>query len=100
MPEKHWQVSVGGGSNPRWSGDGKELYYYSQDGTIMAAAVESEGETFQIKSTSPLFRVPQVDTLDYDVSADGQRFFICGAARVDQPLSIIVNWQAGLSSGR
>jgi len=35
-----WQVSTGGGGEqPRWRGDGKELVYLSSDGKVMAAPV-------------------------------------------------------------
>jgi Tol biopolymer transport system component len=34
-----WQVSTGGGTEPRWRADGKELYYIAPDGKMMAARV-------------------------------------------------------------
>jgi hypothetical protein len=34
-----WQISSGGGEQPRWRGDGKELFYFSLDGKMMAAPV-------------------------------------------------------------
>src|SRR4029077_20755384 len=39
-------VSVGGGHSPRWSGDGKELYYISPDFKLMAAKVRVQGTAF------------------------------------------------------
>jgi eukaryotic-like serine/threonine-protein kinase len=36
-----WQVSRGGGTEPRWRGDGKELYYIGQSGMLMAATVST-----------------------------------------------------------
>src|SRR5262249_32891106 len=39
------QLSIGGGQNPRWRRDGKELFYYSSDGKLMAIPIES-GESF------------------------------------------------------
>ena len=38
------RVSTGGGGQPRWRGDGKELFYLSLDGSLMAVDVE-EGPT-------------------------------------------------------
>ncbi len=32
-----WQISTAGGSWPRWRRDGKELYFISPDGQLMAA---------------------------------------------------------------
>ena len=37
------QISLAGGSGPRWRADGKELYYYSLDGTLMAVSVTGSG---------------------------------------------------------
>jgi hypothetical protein len=53
--EGKWMVSKGGGTGPRWRGDGKELYYRSLDGTVVAAEV-SAGKTFRIGTLRPLFR--------------------------------------------
>jgi Tol biopolymer transport system component len=41
FPQKggKWQVSTGGGIAPVWSRNGRELYYYSPDGKIMAAGI-------------------------------------------------------------
>jgi hypothetical protein len=33
------QVSTGGGDHPRWRRDGRELFYYAEDGKLMAAAL-------------------------------------------------------------
>ena len=41
-----WTVSTGGGIAPRWSGDGKELFYISADSKMMAVEV----------STNPVFK--------------------------------------------
>src|SRR5256884_4951167 len=41
------QISTKGGMGPNWSRDGKELYYYTLDGTLMAVEVKS-GERFEV----------------------------------------------------
>jgi hypothetical protein len=38
--EKKWQVSTNGGYEPRWRGDGREIYYLSEDRKVMAVAAE------------------------------------------------------------
>jgi Tol biopolymer transport system component len=35
-----WPVSTTGGAAPRWSADGKEIYYVAPDGKLMAVAVK------------------------------------------------------------
>jgi serine/threonine-protein kinase len=71
-----WPVSVGGGSEPTWSRDGRELFYRSGAREMVALRVETEGR-FSTGATTVLFsdadyqRNPTVR--QYDVSADGQR---------------------------
>lgn len=72
-----WQVSRGGGSEPHWRGDGKELYYLGQSGMLMAATVTTE-DGFSSGTPAPLFQLhgrPHVSSTDqytYDVTKDGQ----------------------------
>jgi Tol biopolymer transport system component len=94
-----WQVSSGGGQEPKWRQDGKELLFVSADGKMMAVAVTT-GASFKAGSPVALFQthrrqpVSFLDVFSYDVSGDGQRFLI--ATKVDEasaaPLSILLNW--------
>src|SRR5467141_50450 len=94
-----WQISSGGGQEPRWRQDGKELFYVSAEGKMMAVAVTT-GASFESGSPVALFQthrrqpVSSQDVFSYDVSGDGQRFLI--ATKVDEPnaapLSILLNW--------
>jgi Tol biopolymer transport system component len=94
------RVSVDGGLQPKWRPDGKELFYLTLDGTLMAVPIVL-GDTFQADRPRPLFATG-VDTTtgvvwhQYDVSPDGRRFL------VDVPLSapslaVVVNWPALLA---
>jgi Tol biopolymer transport system component/predicted Ser/Thr protein kinase len=101
QPGGKWQVSTNGGRAPVWSRDGKELFYLSADGKMMAVAVKP-GPQFEAGIPKPLFDV-RTAGLDlrsasvYDVAEDG-RFLI--AVPVEQggttPITVVVNWQAGL----
>jgi Tol biopolymer transport system component len=94
-----WQVSSTGGQEPRWRQDGKELFYLSADGKMMAVAV-TLGASFKADSPVALFQthrrqsVSSQDVFSYDMSGDGQRFLIL--TKVDEanaaPLSIQLNW--------
>jgi Tol biopolymer transport system component len=94
-----WQVSNAGGQEPRWRQDGKELFYLSAEGKMMAVPVTA-GPSFAAGSPVALFQtrrpqpVSSFDVSSYDVSGDGQRFLI--ATNVDEgnaaPLSIHLNW--------
>jgi DNA-binding winged helix-turn-helix (wHTH) protein/Tol biopolymer transport system component len=91
-------VSVGGGTEPHWRADGRELYYVGADGAIMAVGVGA-GPRPQLARPTKLFRLPEPMTRglyvnNYDVSADGERFLLNapdpkGAGRA---ITLVVNW--------
>jgi eukaryotic-like serine/threonine-protein kinase len=94
-----WQISPTGGQEPRWRGDGKEFFYLSPDGKMMAVPVSS-APSFEAGSPSELFlthRRPPLGSTDvssYDVTSDGKKFLI--NTKVDTgkaaPPSILLNW--------
>jgi hypothetical protein len=71
-------VSSGGGQYPVWRSDGKELYYLSLEGRMMAVEVNTEGATFRSGQPSSLFSSLVGGTgfgyRNYDVS--GGRFLL------------------------
>jgi Tol biopolymer transport system component len=91
-------VSTQGGRCPRWRGDGKEIFWLSPDGEVMAAPVEVSGTAMSIGSAHALFRfATQIFILfPYDVNPDGSRFIVNEYAGQDQPVTLMVNWQAKL----
>jgi len=101
-----WQVSRGGGEEPRWRSDGKELFYLSGDKKLMAAEVKT-GSSFEAKDPVALFqtrsrqRISSQDMFSYSVSRDGNRFFLINTI-VDEPnaapFSITLNWAAELEN--
>jgi len=103
-PRGKWQVSTGGGEQPRWRGDGKELFYLSSDDKMMAAPVTT-GANFDASTPVALFQaaprqpVPIYDLFVYDVSRDGQRFLIITEVKQAEsaPISIVLNWTAKLN---
>ena len=98
------QVSVGGGEQPRWRSDGKELFYLSPEEKMMAAPIKA-GTTFDPGTPVVLFQaaprppVTNADLFVYDVSRDGQRFLINTPVKQAEavPMSIILNWPAKLT---
>jgi len=93
-----WQVSQGGGTEPRWRGDGKEIFYIGAGSTFAAIPVSTAG-AFASGNPTPLFRtqlrapVSSTDQFSYDVTKDGQRFLVNRYAKPAQiaPLHIILN---------
>src|SRR5512133_3121725 len=43
-----WQVSQGGGTEPRWRRDGRELFFFAPDDRLMAAQVKSDAQGFDV----------------------------------------------------
>jgi hypothetical protein len=93
------QVSIGGGSWPRWRDDNRELFFLSPDNTLMSAAVTANNSVVEVGEVGPLFPAPSrpaqnTVTFVYDVTADGQRFLF-NAPREDTvapPIAVVVNW--------
>ncbi len=100
-----WPVSNGGGSQPRWGRDGKELFYFTPDSTLMAVGVTT-GSSVQLGVGKPLFRATVLggtgggpgSAWRYSVSPDGQRFLINTALEeaTATPVTIVLNWQTAL----
>jgi len=99
-----WQISTGGGIQPRWRRDGKELFYLAPDRRLMAVPVRS-GSSFQFGVPVPLFKTKTVGgasynsgySAQYDVTPDGQRFLLnTEADATATPLTVVLNWTAAL----
>ena len=92
------RVSSDGGLFPRFRKDGKELFYITADGRLMAAAVTPSSTTFQVGPALLLFQTTAVPGpgSPYVVSPDGQRVLINSAIPSTDPpsLSIVFNWPA------
>jgi eukaryotic-like serine/threonine-protein kinase len=86
-------ISEGGGFAPRWRGDGRELFYLTIDGAVMAVEVD-EG-TSSSGTPRKLFNVPGV-MQEWGVTKDGSRFLFAVPVGPTPPLTIVRDWQAGL----
>ena len=99
--EGKWLVSSTGGFQPRWRGDGKEVYYLDLNHALMAVDVSS-GAAFQSTTPHALFRAPGIGgntlLMQYDVTRDGKRFVLIAPPDGAQaaPATVVLNWQAGL----
>jgi hypothetical protein len=96
-------VSTAGGSQPRWSRDGRELFYAAADDTLTAVTYAAS-PNFTVKGRTPLFKasIPRnVGTdkwgIGWDIAPDG-RFLVNTNAQVDgtAPITVVVNWQSML----
>ena len=93
-----WQVSRGGGTEPRWRGDGKEIFYLGPGGMLTAVSVSTIG-SFATGTPTPLFQfhgravISSTDVFSYDVSKDGKRFLVNRYVKPEriEPLTIVLH---------
>jgi serine/threonine protein kinase len=89
-------VSTTGGDKPRWSRDGKELYYIAPDGRLMAVSIAT-APTFAVGVPVALFemRVPKGSFFPYDVAEDGRFLVDTLDSRSTAPsagMTVVLNW--------
>jgi serine/threonine protein kinase len=91
------RVSTNGGSQPRWRGDGRELFYLALDGTMMSVRTADPATPgVAQKLFQRRLAVNPVED-QYGVTADGQRFLVIDPE--GQPttrLTVLTNWPAAL----
>ena len=98
-PRGKFQISTGGGSYPEWSPDGRELYYVSANGKLMAAGLKLGENSVAPSTPRELFAVTAMTGTSYAVAPDGKRFLVRAPAVGSQPLEVVVNWPALLKKG-
>ena len=77
-----WQVSRGGGTEPRWRADSKEIFYIGPKGMLTVVPVTATIDSFSTGNPASLFQVhgraaiSSTDIFSYDVAKDGKRFLV------------------------
>jgi len=99
-PGGKWQVSTGGGSSPKWSRNGKELFYRSSD-KIMIATYSAAGDSFRADKPQ-LWSPGQFTGLgggvgNFDLHPDGKRFAVLKAPGTEataavNKVNLVLNW--------
>jgi eukaryotic-like serine/threonine-protein kinase len=99
-PSGDWPVSSDGGVQPKWRGDGKELFYLAPDRALMAVDLKLLGATPELSAPKRLFqtRVPSLEAGHYAVAPDGHRFLMDVPLEDAKPapITIVLNWAAAL----
>jgi dipeptidyl aminopeptidase/acylaminoacyl peptidase len=93
-------VSNGGGAEPRWRADGRELFYVTADRRLMVVPT-TRGPVFEVGKPEALFEMNVRDLVAfylkrYEVTPDGQRFVVqeLTGRGGPSPLTVVVNWPA------
>jgi eukaryotic-like serine/threonine-protein kinase len=98
------RVSSRGGGFARWRADGKELFYRSLDGRLMAVSVSFDGGAPQFGTPMALMEIVEplgTFAYPYDVSPDGERILTMKPASPERnaaPLTALINWYAALKN--
>ena len=97
-----WQVSGAGGVLPIWRRDGKELFYWSLDNTLVSVPVQIKKDAVAVGAPHLMFRLrPPLGNVGvispYDVTANGQRFIVIEIpGQESKPITLVTNWAAEL----
>ncbi len=97
--KERWTISTEGGSQPRWSPNGRELLYLQRDGTLMSVPIET-APSFVKGIPVPLFKtgLAGVDPYRFEFvpSADGKRILMSTPINDgDRPaITVVLNWPA------
>jgi serine/threonine-protein kinase len=106
LPGEAARVSTGGGSEPVWSRDGRELFYRTppqEGGFLVALAVRTEGGVFRIVGRTPLFDASRFVAgqvhANYDVFPEGRRFLMIRPRR-SSAFVVVQGWADAVAGAR
>jgi Tol biopolymer transport system component/DNA-binding winged helix-turn-helix (wHTH) protein len=96
FPERSgkWQISTGGGTLPRWTGRGRELFYVAADGNLMSVPLNSGRRQFEWSAPRRVFTM-WIPGTSYDVTAGGDRFLVLQPTDdvKANELTVLLNWR-------
>jgi eukaryotic-like serine/threonine-protein kinase len=95
-----WQVSRGGGAEPRWRGDSQAIFYIGPGQMLTESPVTTDGSfstaaprnLFSIRGRAP---ISDSDRFIYDVAPDGKRFLVNQYVKPEQPAPLTILLHAG-----
>jgi eukaryotic-like serine/threonine-protein kinase len=96
------QITAGGGTQPTWRADERELFYLGTGGRMMAVPIDTSSGTLKVGTAAHLFdvvlRPARDEEREYDVTRDGKGF-IMNTVPPDKhsiPITVVLNWQLQL----
>jgi Tol biopolymer transport system component len=94
--KRRWRISQDDGGLPRWRADGREMFFLTQGGALMAVSLHPSGGDFAFDAPHMLFQtrpLPRMYNL-YDAAPDGQRFLFNLPMEwaSSAPITVMTNW--------
>jgi serine/threonine protein kinase len=94
-------ISTAGGVYPRWSRDGKALYFIAPDAKLMAVSIRATATTVEAGVPTPLFQTRRLGGgsnvigrgHQYDVAPDGRFLINVDAESGAPPITLLMNWR-------
>jgi eukaryotic-like serine/threonine-protein kinase len=94
-----WQISVDGGSSPRWMNNGRSVYYFTPDNKILGVDVNEKGQTISPGKPYSIFDPGNSNiTHLYDINKTGTEIIatVPNGQKINSVLTLVANWQKGL----
>jgi len=93
-----WQVSTNEGTQPRWSKDGRELYFANDISRVLSAVpVKEANGALQFGAAQALVTTPATQQFIFDVSPDGKKILLnVVSQQVNQSVTVITDFPTGL----
>jgi dipeptidyl aminopeptidase/acylaminoacyl peptidase len=97
MAAARWQISLAGGMEPRWSADGKTLFYVNVADELVEAKL-AVGSGVTVQATAKLLDLRGYERdggfHQYEPDATGQRFLMLRREPFPGDLVVVENWFA------
>ena len=101
---RKWAVSTNGGAEPRWRGDGRELFFVDRSLRLMSVTVNPKADEFRVLVPQLLFqtRIPKFGMAyrgQLVAAKDGRRFLlnVGPESSVWPSVTVVLNWTAALA---
>ena len=94
-------ISTAGGVYPRWSRDGRELYFIAPDAKLMAVPIRATTTMLEAGAPAALFQTRRLGggsnvigrSHQYDVARDGRFLINVDAQSSAPPITLLINWK-------